>query len=563
MKGFKDYFEKIKCITVDHTKLTGIVQNYLFCCFKRTLLILLCFLGIIFSSQAQTLQGKVFRKGEPDNEILPGATVKWINTDIGTITNSNGVFSLSAKNVKDKRLIVTYIGYKTDTIDVGEQEYLTIVLEPLAISTNGITVTAEKPTAYISKSEPAKTEVITQKELTKAACCDLAGCFETQSTVKPQISNVITDAKELRILGLSGVYNQVLIDGMPMIQGLSYTYGISSYPGTLVENIFVSKGANSVLQGFENLSGQVNVETKRPGNTDKLLLNLYVNRFMEKQVNANYSISIGIEKPWKSLLAFHSTQPANRIDLDADNFLNVPLITRYMLFNKWEYGNDSEDGLLTVFGLRYLNEKRIGGQINFDPERDKGSSSIYGQAVKYNQFDFYTKTGYRFNDDNSLVVYASFYRQNQNSFFGTVKYDAKQIYGYINLQHELLWMEKHLLKYGISYRYSNLDENIVFTVYDSLRKYSGLYNTKQIIPGIFAENAFHWDNDKYVWIIGVRYDYLNSFNGYLTPRTIFKYSVDEDNTIRASIGTGWRVVNLFSAVREILFLWKNLILRKD
>lgn len=115
----------------------------------------------------------------------------------------------------------------------------------------------------------------------KAACCDLAGCFETQTTVQPQTTNVITNSKELRILGLSGVYNQVLIDGFPIIQGLSYTYGISSIPGTLVDNIYVSKGANSVLQGYESISGQINVETKEPDKTDKLLLNVYMNNFLK------------------------------------------------------------------------------------------------------------------------------------------------------------------------------------------------------------------------------------------------------------------------------------------
>lgn len=117
----------------------------------------------------------------------------------------------------------------------------------------------------------------------------MAGCFETQTTVQPQTTNIITNSKELRILGLSGVYNRVLIDGFPMIQGLSYTYGISSIPGTLVDNIYVSKGANSIIQGYESISGQINVETKEADKTDKLLLNLYVNNFMEKQLNANYA----------------------------------------------------------------------------------------------------------------------------------------------------------------------------------------------------------------------------------------------------------------------------------
>lgn len=200
-------------------------------------------------------------------------------------------------------------------------------------------VQGKQDAVIISNINPIKTEQITQTSLKQAACCDLAGCFGGQTSVQPHTTNVITNAKELRILGLSGVYNQVLIDGFPLIRGLSYTYGISSIPGTIVDNIYISMGADSVLQGYESISGQINVETKKPINTDKLLLNIYLNSFMEKHFNLNYAFKKG---SWNSLAAFHTVQPADRVDKDEDTFLDLPLLTRYSFTNKWSYGNPNE-----------------------------------------------------------------------------------------------------------------------------------------------------------------------------------------------------------------------------
>ncbi|MBK7477486.1 MAG: TonB-dependent receptor [Haliscomenobacter sp.] len=523
-------------------------------------IIALFLLSLGLSSSAQTLRGKIFGKGETDKEILPGATVAWAGTDIGVAANENGVFEISTQDIADKRLVASYLGFRTDTIRVEGQVYLSIILEPSGVLLNDVVVTGDRPGAFISSLNPVKTEVITQKELTKAACCDLAGCFETQATVQPQTTNVVTNSKELRILGLSGVYNQVLIDGLPLIQGMSYTYGISSFPGTLVDNIFVAKGANSVLQGYESISGQINVEMKTPGKTDKLFLNAYMNSFLEKQFNANLALSAG--KKWTTLLALHTVQPANKTDRDEDQFLDLPLLTRYMLYNRWDYGNDQEKGLFSSIGFRWLTEQRIGGQWEFDPDTEGGDATIYGQAVNYQQPEVYAKTGWRFNDDHALTLAASSFFQKQRSYFGTVKYDAEQINAYVNLQHEYLWKESHLLKYGASLRYQNIEEDIRFTFNSLQRGYAGAYNTRQVVPGVFAENAFHWNNDKVVWILGARLDHHQQFGSFFTPRTLLKYRLDDFNTFRASVGMGWRQVNLFSENINLLVSSRDIIFQE-
>ena len=298
----------------------------------RATLILACFLAS-YQVHAQSLHGKVFGKTATEKEILPGATVSWVGTSIGTVVNENGVFELPGESITDLRIVASAPGFLPDTMDVTGKTYVSINLEHDGKALSGVTVRDNRG-AYLSSLSAVKTEILTQRELTKAACCDLAGCFGTQATVQPQTTNVVTNAQELRILGLSGVYNQVLFDGMPMIQGASYTYGISTYPGTIVDNIYVSKGTTSVLQGFESISGQINLISRQPDKTDRLHLNAYVNNFGEAHFNANVATPVGKGKKWHSLLALHAVKPAGKVDNNGDGFMDLPQLTRYMAFNK-------------------------------------------------------------------------------------------------------------------------------------------------------------------------------------------------------------------------------------
>lgn len=521
----------------------------------KKLIIVLFILGFVLPSEAQILKGKVFGQNQKEKEILVGATVNWLGTQRGAVTNENGVFEISMDSISDKKLIVRFVGYETDTITITNQTYLTIILNGSTIL-NEVVVKSDRPDIIISDVNTVKTEVITQKELGKSACCDLAGCFETQGTVQPQTTNVITNAKELRILGLSGVYNQVLIDGMPLVQGLSYTYGISSIPGTLVDNIYVSKGANSVLQGYESISGQINVEPKEGDQGERLLLNAYINSFQEKHFNANYSFQ---RNKWSNIIALHTVQPAIKFDRDDDQFLDLPLLTRYMFYNKLKYSDDDSLGWSSRIGIRYVNEQRIGGQTFFNPKTDAGTTNAYGQVVRIQQPDIYTKTGFRFNSNNKITLIASSFYQMQDSWFGTVKYDASQFNAYANLQYELRWDDKHDLKTGFSYRYLNLDENISFTDTLIQRTYAGNYLRQENIPGVFAENTFRFFEDKLTWITGLRGDWHNQFGFTLTPRTMIKYEIKEGSVLRASAGTGWRTVNMFSENINLLASSRNIV----
>jgi outer membrane receptor for ferrienterochelin and colicins len=501
---------------------------------------------------AQTIKGKVYNQRK---KPIAGATIACLGSNKSILSDASGAFEITLINDSSQVLVASKQGYSVDTIYLGNSLTVNFTLKEIKLLEEFV-VKDLRSGVIISEKNPIKTEQITQVELGKSACCDLAGCFETQTTVQPQTTNVITNSKELRILGLSGVYNQVLIDGFPLIQGLSYTYGISSIPGTLVDNIYVAKGANSVLQGFESISGQINVETKEPDKSERLLLNVYTNNFLEKHVNANYAFKKG---KWSNLTAFHSVQPANKIDRDKDNFLDLPMLTRYLISNKWKYGNDKNWGWHSRIGFRFFNEERVGGQTSFNPLKDKGSDRVYGQTVAINQPEIWTKTGYRFNDKHHVLIMASAMYQQQNSYFGTVKYNAKQRSIYGNLQYEYNY-KQHQLKTGFSFRHFELDEAIAFTQNSLQRTYAGNYLRIENIPGVFAENTFRFFNDKLTWVNGLRVDHHNQFGTQYAPRTLVKFDVFPKTIIRANAGSGWRAVNLFSENIGLLVSSRNIIL---
>lgn len=501
---------------------------------------------------AATLKGVVMN---PQHVSLIGANIYWQDSKVGTITDNEGKFEISTKGIENKRLIASYVGHKSDTVLVTDQKFVMIHLSENATS-ESLLVTGEKPGVIISDASAIKTEQITQTELGKAACCDLAGAFETQITVQPQTTNVITNSKELRLLGLSGVYNQVLIDGFPMVQALSYTYGISGIPGPIVDNIFVSKGANSVLQGYEGITGQINVITRELYSSDKLLLNLYMNSFFEKQFNANYTFKTG---DWSNITSLHVTQPADKFDRDKDNFLDVPLIERYSLFHKWTYGDEHQLGWNSKISLRYLQENREGGQMNYDAKTDKGSSTVYGQSVQTSQPEVSARLGYRLDETHYFTAFASGFYHDQKSFFGTVDYQANQTNFYANAQYEMNY-SGNTVKTGFSLRQMRLDENVDFTENSLGRTYDGSYLKKETVPGVFVENTMNFLDDKLTWIAGVRADNHNQFGTIVTPRTLIKYNATDETTIRANIGTGWRTTNIFSENVNLLVSSRDIII---
>lgn len=511
------------------------------------------------NAYCQTVTGEVVTE---DREKIFGATVYWLESQKFTTTNENGSFSIE-KTEGDQKLIVRALGFASDTIDVGSQTKLYLHMVASGPEDEIVIEERRKGTMFLHNST-FQTEQLTDVELKKAACCDLAGCFNTTASVESNTTDVVTNAKELRVLGLSGVYNQVLLEGLPFLQGASYTYGVSSIPGPLIRNIFISKGANSVLQGHESISGQINVILKQPDQAKSLFVNGYVNSFLESQLNTYFTVG---RKRWSNMTAFHMAQPGVRMDRDGDDFMDFPLTRRYELLNKIKFGKPDDFGWSGWMGLRYVHENRVGGQMDFNPESDLGGNEVFGQDIEFNQPEVWLQGAYKFNDKYRIRLMASSQFHHQTSWYGNKSYKSKQGLVNASLQNDFNYGKEGFaessLKAGVNYKYLDLRETIMFTSNPYNLSYAGDYKNTQHSFGIYAENNLKFNGGKGDWILGGRMDFHNQFGANFTPRTLLRYSPVKNMSIRGSVGYGWRVMNLFPENSGILASNRDIIIAND
>jgi len=524
---------------------------------NRYHLVLIAVLMLLCSSSfADEIKGRVYGSFDSKKEPLEDVIVKWINTTKGTITDKKGFFEIPHDNITDMRLVITYTGFTTDTVEITNEKFVEVTLIANA-TTDVINVEDEMSSTYL-EAVTSKTEVITSQELVKDACCDLSGCFGRNSSVEVAVTDIITDSKELKMLGLEGVYTQILTDNMPIFSGLNVKYGVSSIPGTLIDRITVSKGSNSVLHGYESISGIMNVLMRDYDNSDKVLVNAFLNSMLEKQFNMNLTQNTG--NKWNTIGSFHSAQKSNRVDENNDGFLDNPLTTRYVLYNKWKYLDNKSKTEFNVAG-RYWNEDRIGGQDDFNEETDEGSNTVYGQTVKISSFEGYSRYSKMLSKTSSMKFYLSGSFYDQSSYYGFTSYEADQTN--INAMgfYEFELSKLSFLKAGMSYKYQDIDESIDFK--DTTNKtYNGAYPQLESLPGIFAENSVNFLDNTATITTGLRYDYHNNYGSVVTPRALIRYQPFTDLVVRTSIGTGFRIAKIFSEYSNILASSRNIIIKE-
>lgn len=501
------------------------------------------------SGLAQTLSGLV---EDASGDPVPLVRLGWLGGPPTTLTDSTGRFVLARDSASQRYLLMAPQGYAPDTVDVADLVEAVITLGQ-EISLEEVRVQARQSGILLSALRPWETEIITQTELRKGACCDLAGCFETQGTVQSVTTNVVTQSKELRVLGLSGVYTQVLLDGFPMLQGLPFLYGVSAVPGPLIDKIYVSKGANSVVQGAESISGQINVEFKEPEEAEPWFAQVFSNHFGEVQANA---IAAQRGGAWGNVAALHLYTPTPRkIDRDGDGFLDLPHIARIHLYDKVKYRDDDSLGLSLRVGLRWVGEQRLGGQTSADFARDTGSAERYVQSVRYQQPEAYTKVAYRFDEQRRLVLMAAGQYHAQDAWYGLLAYRGRQGQAHASLQYEQAWGPGHDLKLGGSFRWLRLDEQLRFSENALGRSFAGHYRRTERTPGLFVENVFRWV--KTTVIAAMRLDRFSQnqilpglepesqAQWMLTPRGLVKYDFSDRTNVRVMAGLGWRAANVF------------------
>lgn len=521
--------------------------------FKIFWMIILLLLAIVINKvRSQEIQGKIFELDEHKHEVpIPGVNVYWSGTQTGTTTDPDGYFKLLLPDYENLQLVISFIGYKNDTITVTKNHigYLKIILDKKH-ELEEVVIAQKAAGSHISRIDPVFTQNITGAELQKAACCNLSESFETNASVDVSYSDAISGAKQIQLLGIAGIYSQIMTENIPNLRGLAISYGLGYIPGTWMESIQISKGTSSVKNGYESISGQINVEYKKPDNGEIFYLNVYANSFGKIEGNANSSIKVN--KHWNTAIFAHVENFQNKTDANNDSFLDQPLVKQYNFFNRWKYGNNKH--IRGQIGIKILDEDRTGGQLDFNNSLPHDTSNAYGINVKTKRYEVFTKTAYLFNKPGTNIAFInSFIYHRQNSFFGLNDYDAKENNYYGNLMFQsYLGNTNHVFTTGISYLFDDFDENLN----------DSAFTRRESVPGGFFEYTYK-NHDKFTLILGLRADFHNIYGTIITPRLHMKYNVNEHTIFRASAGKGYRTPNIIAENNFLLASSRKLIIKNE
>jgi outer membrane receptor for ferrienterochelin and colicin len=488
---------------------------------------------------AQQLTGVVLEKTN-DGKFHPivGASVYWRGTVSGTVTDTSGVFRLPVNGVSD-RLVVSYIGYISDTVTIKDQRRVNVILKSDAATVAEVEIVGERQSTFVNYLSPQKTLIMTEKELFKAACCNLSESFETNPSIDVAFTDAITGTKQIEMLGLAGTYSQITIENLPAIRGLTSIAGLTYVPGTWIENIQVSKGVGSVANGYESITGQINVELRKPQNLDekRVFFNLFGNNDLRTEGNLN--LRTPITEEWSSMTLLHASAQRQRIDGNGDNFLDLPVYNTINGIQRFYFSDHI--GWEGQIGFQFVEDEKQGGTLrgySMDKSALALNPSEYAFAMNGQQVRLWGKAGYVFpqRQYQSIGLQWSLTRNKQNSFFSSHDYTANEQTGYVNLIYQsIIDNTMHKFRTGLSFLFDDFDETFKHVRYERT----------EMVPGTFIEYTYT-PGDEFSLIAGLRADDHNNFGLFFTPRLHVRYTPQEDWVFRVVAGRGTRSANVFA-----------------
>ena len=516
--------------------------------FKSLIIILL--LSFVTMGFAQNvIEGTVYEKVDGKKQPLPGVNVYWKIANVGTVTDEHGHYSIEIHPTY-KCLVFSFVGYNNDTVHhmAEPQHYDHIMSSPLTL--NEVEIAARQKAQYVSTIDPHHIEHITGEALRRCACCSLAESFETNASVDVAYADAVTGAKQIELLGLSGLYTQMMTENMPNFRGLASAFGLGYVPGTWMHGISVSKGTSSVRNGYESISGQINVDFKEPqeDHAERVFVNGFVNSMAMTELNFNTRVNIG-ERDGLLLLGHVGYNPM-KMDGNGDGFLDDPVTSQYSVFLRYNHPNTGHFGC--KLGVKALKENRLSGQMDFDPKR-RGETGYdrYGIGISTDRYEAFAKTGFIFDrPETSLGVQQQLTYHKMNSYFGLSDYNARQFSYYANILFDsYIVNDHHKYSVGASYSYDRYDEdqNFLVTTSDIAPK----HRVEQV-PGAFAEYVF---SDDHHWTVigGFRADYNTYYERlFYTPRLHVRFRGHDELAIRLSAGKGYRSPNVLAENSTIL-----------
>lgn len=521
----------------------------------KVVLLLLCstLSGLLVVAQTGTITGKITGTGGAQ---LGAATVSIPRLKKGTASDSTGHFRLEQVPYGAWQIEVSYLGYspyKTIiTIDRNEMVHEVALTQAVDNSLNEVVISGTMK--EMSKLEsPVPVEVYTARFFKANPVPSFFDALQNVNGVRPQLNCNICNTGDIHINGLEGPYTMVLIDGMPIVSGLSTVYGLSGIPQSLVERIEVVKGPASTLYGSEAVGGLINIITKKPGSSPLVAADVFATSWGE--ANTDLSVKFNAGKKALSLLGVNYFNYQNKIDNNNDNFTDVTLQNRISVFNKWTFER-AQNREFSLAG-RYIYEDRWGGEMNW-ARKYRGGGEVYGESIYTNRWELFGT--YQLPVKEKVLFQFSTNGHNQNSVYGNIPFMADQYIGF----GQLTWFKttgRNDLLTGITYRYTFYDDNTSATADKDDVNLNKPTHTR--LPGLFVQDEITLNTQNKL-LLGIRYDHSSIHGNILTPRINYKWnSVNKKNVLRLSAGNGYRVANVFTEDHAALTGARDVVFKED
>ena len=509
---------------------------------KKSIGLFFLFFGLFAKAQSLfEVNGTVFSEGQP----LAFSNVYLENSTTGTITNENGIFKLTNLKPGSYTLAASFTGYGTSRKRVQiSNKNLQIkfnLVEDNSLQEVIITGTLK---AVSRLESPVPVEVYSTTFLKKNPTPSVFEALNNVNGVRPQLNCNVCNTGDIHINGLEGPYTLVMIDGMPIVSGLSTVYGLSGIPNSLIEQIEIVKGPASSLYGSEALGGLINIITKLPENAPQFFAESFGTSWGE--INFDLGVKANVGKNATVLVGANYFKYDQLIDNNNDNFTDLTNQDRISLFQKWNFKRRNKRNF-SIAG-RYFYEYRWGGELQWN-KSFRGGDEVYGESIYTSRFEIFGN--YQLPLSEKIDFQFSYSDHNQNSVYGNTPYLAQQRIGF----GQFIWDKKiksHDLLLGAAIRYNYYNDNTTATILAD----------ETAIPSLFVQDEIGFNN-KQSLLLGMRYDYNSSHGNIFTPRIAYRFKPTDDDIIRLNAGTGFRVVNLFTEEHAALTGAREVIIKDE
>lgn len=481
---------------------------------------------ISFGQLKGVVKGKTL--GET-TEIIPKAKIKSLQTKEVVFTSEDGMFELILSKTLPDTLVFSAFGYRNDTLIVGQKDRFALI-EVILYSDqilDEFVIEYKKQTHSFSKLKTLHVEEISEGELRKAACCNLSESFETNASVDVNMTDAISGAKKIQMMGLDGVYTQIQLENIPYMRGLESAFGLGSMPGTWIESIQITKGTGNVVNGYESMAGLVNLELKKPETMEKFYFNAYGSIFGRGELN--FHGGKRVSNKWKTGYFAHVSGLFGEVDNNKDGFRDVPHGKNASFLNRWRYDGKRMEA---QFGVNAYLEEKEGGQLGYSARKN---NNLYGVHIVSQHVDLFAKTGFLFPKKpyQSIGIVYNLKYQETDALYGIRQFKGDEKRGYINAIFDgIIGNTNHGIKAGMSFVYVDLNQRL-----DSIH-----LPRIEYVPGVFSE--YTYKGLRFTGVLGIRGDYHNLYGFQASPRFHGKFILTENLDLRFTAGRGFRVPNV-------------------